>query len=668
MTADEAAPGSGGPAAGSGGPAAGGTAGAANNRRRTDSGDTQAPGDALEVTADDHGMAAGASAADGPQATTRRPTPTPGLPVSGDDTSKAGHEAPGGVHRDAGSASERTASADTVPPSAPDGPATTVALPAATPRPAPSGPEGACADGFVLDVRGLSVAYGRSVAVRGVDLVVGRGEVVAVVGESGSGKSTLAQALLGLLPPSGRITAGRVLLGGRDTVGLSERELRRLRGPVAALVPQDPAASLDPVVRVGDQVAEALAVHGLAGRRQARRRAVRLLAEAGLSEAERLARAYPHELSGGQRQRVLIAAALACRPRLLIADEPTSALDTTVQRRVLDRLGRLVSEHRTAVLFITHDLAIAADRADRIAVMSAGRVVECGPVGQILGRPQHPRTQQLLDAARRAVTAPPPRPAKAGVLLAVDGLVREHRLRRTGPLRAVDKVSFTVERGGAFGLVGESGSGKSTTARLVTGLDRPTAGSVRFAGQEVGGRPRRQVQLVQQSPYASLDPRWTVRRIVDEPLRAHGPADRAARRTRVGELLDLVALDRGLLERRPGELSGGQRQRVAIARALAPDPELLVCDEPVSALDLSVQAQILDLLARLRAELGLALLLVSHDLGVVREMCEQVGVMRDGRLVEQGPADRVLTAPRHPYTRELLSAAPVLADRQSRLS
>ncbi|MBO1332646.1 ABC transporter ATP-binding protein [Streptomyces sp. VRA16 Mangrove soil] len=508
-----------------------------------------------------------------------------------------------------------------------------------------------------LDVQGLTVSYGPERALKDVDLTVGAGEVVAVVGESGSGKSTLAHAVIGLLPPGGRIDAGRALVAGQDTVALPERALRSLRGAAVGFVPQDPAASLDPVQRVGDQVAEALRVHGRAGRSAARRQAVDLLAEAGLGDPERCARAHPHELSGGQRQRALIAAALACRPRLLIADEPTSALDVTVQRRILDRLGALVAERGTAVLFITHDLAVAAGRADRIAVMSGGRVVECGPAADVLERPRHAYTQSLVAAARRA-SGPPHRPAarRTTPLLVVEALTKEY----AGGHRAVDGVSFVVGHGEVFGLVGESGSGKSTTARLVTGLDRPTSGSVHLAVERSGDR----AQLVQQSPYAALDPRWSVRRSVEEPLRAQGIGDRRTRRLRVAELLDQVALSRTLLDRRPAELSGGQRQRVAIARALAPAPSLLVCDEPVSALDVSAQARILELLAALRADLGLAVLLISHDLGVVRELCDRVAVMRAGRLVEQGPARQVLVTPEHPYTRELVDAAPVLSESQ----
>ncbi|WP_338693511.1 ABC transporter ATP-binding protein [Streptomyces sp. Q6] len=510
----------------------------------------------------------------------------------------------------------------------------------------------------VLDVRGLTVSYGAEPALRGVDLTVGAGEVVAVVGESGSGKSTLAHALIGLLPPGGRIGSGRALVAGRDTAALSERELRELRGAVVGFVPQDPTASLDPVQRVGAQVAEALRVHARAGRDLARRRAVELMAEAGLDDPERCARAYPHELSGGQRQRALVAAALACRPKLLIADEPTSALDVTVQRRILDRLGELVAERGIGVLFITHDLAVAAGRADRIAVMSGGRIVECGPAREVLERPRHAYTARLVAAARRAPGPAHHRPSgdPAAPLLVVDAVTKEYGRRH----RAVDGVSFTVGHGEVFGLVGESGSGKSTTARLVTGLDRPHSGSVRLSVERPGDRP----QLVQQSPYAALDPRWSVRRSVEEPLRAQGIGDRRARRIRVAELFDQVALSHTLLDRRPAELSGGQRQRVAIARALAPGPSLLVCDEPVSALDVSVQARILELLARLRTELGLAVLLISHDLGVVREWCDRVAVMRAGRLVEQGPARQVLVAPAHPYTRELVDAAPVLGEGQ----
>ncbi|RKN45765.1 dipeptide ABC transporter ATP-binding protein [Streptomyces hoynatensis] len=568
-----------------------------------------------------------------------------------------------------------------------------------------AGAEGAPAAGEsppLLAVRGLRVAYGETEVVRGVDLDVCRGETVALVGASGSGKSTTAHALVGLLPGGGRRTAGRIAFDGEDLAAAPERRLRERRGRDIGLVPQDPMVALNPVQRVGRQVAEALLVHRLATRRAARERAVELLGHAGLPDPETTAVQYPHELSGGMRQRVLIAVALAAGPRLLIADEPTSALDVTVQRQILDHLERLARESGTALLLITHDLGVAADRAARTLVMSRGEVVEHGPTAEVLGNPRHADTRRLLAAAPslawpgpggRAPAGPAPAgpaadpgradpgradPGRAegaraeagrgGELLLAEGLVKDFPLpRATGrrALRAVDGVGFHVARGETFALVGESGSGKSTTARLAVGLARPTAGRVCFAGQDLAGlrpgelrRLRRRMQIVYQNPYSSLDPRHTVAELIGEPLRAFRTHGRRERTRRAAELLDQVALPSAALRRRPRELSGGQRQRVALARALALEPDLVVCDEPVSALDVSVQAQILTLLATLQRELGLAYLFISHDLAVVRQIAHRVGVMQQGRLVETGPAERLFTAPAHPYTRQLLAAIP----------
>ncbi|MFD6140361.1 dipeptide ABC transporter ATP-binding protein [Promicromonospora sp. NPDC060271] len=557
----------------------------------------------------------------------------------------------------------------------------------------------------LLRVRGLRVAYRGHEVVHGVDLDVRPGEVVALVGESGSGKSTTAHAMIGLLPDDGRVTAGEVALGAgpRPTplTGLLPDAWRRVRGVRVGFVPQDPGTALDPVVRVGEQVAEALVVHGTP-RRAARERAVEILGEVGLDRPAARARQYPHQLSGGMRQRVLVGIAMACEPELVIADEPTSALDVTVQRRVLDLLGALTSRAGTAVLLITHDLAVAADRADRVVVLKDGLVVEEGPAARVLGSPEHPYTRELVaatpgrntvpsadvasgsppaetavstvavsDPATTTQRAPAPDPAGGHgspppVLLSARGLVKEFRLGRHDRLRAVDDVSFTVPRGSAFALVGESGSGKSTTARLVLGLERPDAGVVELDGVPVRDdrTTRRRTQLVHQDPYSSLDPRFTVAAVVEEPLRAHRVGDRAERRDRVAHLLEQVHLSPDLAGRRPAELSGGQRQRVAIARALALDPELLVLDEPTSALDVSVQARVLGLLAHLRAERGLTYLFISHDLAVVRQVAEHVGVMSEGRLVETGPVGQVFDHPTDPYTAELIAAIPGTRTRQ----
>ena len=548
--------------------------------------------------------------------------------------------------------------------------------PGAPPGP---GPEPGAVGGPLLEITDLRVSYRTSAgpvqAVSGAALAVGRGEIVAVVGESGSGKSTMAHAIVGLLPAGGRVDAGRIEFEGRDLPALRDAELRSVRGREIGLIPQDPMVSLNPVRRIGDQVAEALIVHGLASGKEAAERAVAALAEAGLSDPATRARQYPHELSGGMCQRVLIAIALACRPSLVIADEPTSALDVTVQRRILDHIDELTRSHGIAMLLITHDLGVAADRARRVVVMRAGRVVEHGPAERVLSDPEHPYTRELIAAAPslgarrpriRPVRDPVPR---AEPLLTVSGLVKEFALPRTkdGPstVRAVDDVSFTVRRGETFALVGESGSGKSTTVRMILGLERPTSGTVLVDGVDAT-RPdraalralRRRMQLVYQNPYASLDPRFSVAEIIAEPLRAYRVGNRAERRERAAELVEQVALPADVLRRRPAELSGGQRQRVAIARALALRPDLVVCDEPVSALDVSVQAQILELLGRLQEELGIAYLFISHDLAVVRGIADRVGVMRDGVLVEKGTCEQVLTAPAHAYTRELIAAIP----------
>ncbi|PXX62297.1 peptide/nickel transport system ATP-binding protein [Nocardia tenerifensis] len=527
----------------------------------------------------------------------------------------------------------------------------------------------------LLRIDDLRVRYrsdsGDVTALTGVSLEVARGEVVALVGESGSGKSTLAQAVIGLLGSNAEITGGTIDFDGEVIDPRSERALRRLRGARIGFVPQDPGLSLNPVRRVGDQVAETLIVHRLADRRSARERALELLDDAGLDRPELRAAQYPHELSGGQRQRVLIASALAARPELVIADEPTSALDATVARRVLDRLAAQIAAEGTAVLLITHDLAVAAERADRIVVLNGGEIVESGPTAAVLAAPRHPYTRRLLAASPSLAPAGDyrtPRPREGAPLLALREVRKRFRAQAGGSVTAVDGVGFELHRGETLSLVGESGSGKSTTARIALRLTDPDGGRVTFDGHELtevrGARLRalrRRFQVVYQNPYASLDPRWRVGTIIEEPLRAYRVGDRAARRARVAELLGQVALPERFAERRPAELSGGQRQRVAIARALALHPDLLVLDEPVSALDASVQAQILELLDRLQAELALSYLFISHDLAVVRRISDHVAVMRHGRIVETGPTAAIFGDPRHEYTRELLSAIPTPA-------
>ncbi|OJZ75704.1 ABC transporter ATP-binding protein [Mycobacterium paraffinicum] len=526
----------------------------------------------------------------------------------------------------------------------------------------------------LLAVEGLKVSFGDHAAVRGVDLTVLPGRTVAVVGESGSGKSTTAAAILGLLPPGGRITAGRIVFDGSDIAGADRRTLRAIRGREIGYIPQDPMSNLNPVWKVGFQVSEALRANTSDGR--ARRRAIELLGQAGMPDPAKQAGRYPHQLSGGMCQRALIAIGLAGRPRLLIADEPTSALDVTVQRQVLDHLQGLAAELGTALLLITHDLALAAERAESVVVMRDGVVVESGAARSILRDPQHEYSRRLVAAAPSLTAQSPtrPRPADHGAsddILVASDLSKVYRESRGAPwrraeFRAVDGVSFRLRRASTLAIAGESGSGKSTLAQMVLGLLAPSSGTVVFGGTRIDAALsrdqqlafRRRVQPIFQNPYSSLDPMYTVFRAIEEPLRIHGVGDRRQRERAVRDLVDQVALPSSVLGRLPRELSGGQRQRVAIARALALRPEVLVCDEAVSALDVLVQAQILDLLADLQSELGLTYLFISHDLAVIRHIADEVLVMRAGRVVERGATEELFSRPRHEYTRLLLEAIP----------
>ena len=533
--------------------------------------------------------------------------------------------------------------------------------------PAPSAP--------ILSVRDLSVAYhgsaGQVPAVRQVSFDVEPGAAVALVGESGSGKTTTIQSLLGLLAHNGQRTGGQVRFDDADITDWSAKQLRAALGRRIGYVPQDPNNSLNPVRRVGDNLAEVLRIHKWGNRAAIRARVVELLDRVGLPEPGLRARQYPHELSGGMKQRVLIAGAIALEPELIVADEATSALDVTVQRRVLDLLDDLRAEFGTAIVLVTHDLAVAADRADDVVVLKDGTVQESGPTATVLSNPEHPYTRQLLrDAPAFAVersTAPPPAPEPdRQAAVEVTDLVKQFTLgRRREPLRAVDGVSFTVLAGSTHALVGESGSGKTTTARLLLGFEQPTSGTVQVAGQRVDGRRgqewrelRAAMQLVYQNPFSSLDPRQSIEEILTEPLRNFAIGDGPSRSKRVRAQLDQVALPAQMLARRPAELSGGQRQRVAIARALILQPQVVVLDEPVSALDVTVQAQILELLATLQADLGLTYVFISHDLAVVRRLARTVSVLRQGRVVEAGTVDEVFTSPREAYTQELIAAIP----------
>lgn len=528
----------------------------------------------------------------------------------------------------------------------------------------------------LLSVRDLAVQYrtryGLVDAVRGVSLEVEAGTVTALVGESGSGKSTVAQSVIGLLAGNGQVAGGSITLNERtdgvtDLVGLSEKGWRHLRGRCIALIPQDPGNSLNPVATIGWSVGEALRIHGWKDRRKIDARVIDLLDRVGIDDPEARARQHPHELSGGMRQRVLIAAALALEPELIIADEPTSALDVTVQRTVLDLLDELRAESGTGILFITHDLAVAADRSDQIVVLRGGQVQEVGPSAAVLTHPQAEYTRTLLaDAPSLASVVertPPVVDAAARPLVEVTGLTQEFARPGRAPLRAVDDVSFTVARGTTHALVGESGSGKTTTGRSIAGFNRPSQGVIRVGDTDVTALKSRRAfhrttQLVYQNPFASLDPRQSITSILTEPLRNFGIGDRADRTARAAHHLELVSLAPEIGARHPHELSGGQRQRVAIARALIVEPQLVVLDEAVSALDVTVQAQILRLLAQLQSELGLTYVFISHDLAVVRQIADTVSVLQRGRQVEYGAAQQVFDHPQHDYTRQLLAAIP----------
>ena len=534
--------------------------------------------------------------------------------------------------------------------------------------------------GPLVDIRDLRVSFNGVPVVHGVSLQLHAGQCLALVGESGSGKSVTARTLVGLTGQGAQVQAQRLAFAGRDLLGVDEASWQRLRGGHIGFVMQDALGSLDPLRRVGAEIEEPLLLHTGLGAEQRRLRVLELLRQVGVPEPEVRARQYPWQLSGGLRQRALIASAIACQPRLLIADEPTTALDATVQAQILDLLEQL-RERDNSLLMVSHDLAVVARLADWVAVMRGGAVVEQGSAEQILQDPQDPYTQRLLSAARAVHFQRPVGPALAlvenavseqPVLLEARGLGKSFK-GPDGQLREVLKdVSLTLRAGQTLGVVGESGSGKSTLGRILLGLERPEHGSVQFDGEDWLGLSgeqqrlaRQGIQVVFQDPLASFDPRFTVLRVLSEAL-AQAGVPRGLRRTEAARLLERVQLPTALLDRRPLELSGGQRQRIAIARALAMKPRVLVLDEPVSALDVSVQARILALLAELKAELNLACLFISHDLGVVEQVSDQVLVMQGGRVVEQGSAAQVLRQPRHAYTRALLDAVPHLPPAQPR--
>lgn len=570
----------------------------------------------------------------------------------------------------------------------------------ASTAPTPATPSG---NEPLLTVTDLNIGFttqdGTVDAVRGVSFTIEPGRTLAIVGESGSGKSTTAAAVIGLLAENGKVTSGSIKFDGDELVGMAESGLRRVRGNSIGMVPQDPMSNLNPVTRIGQQVAEPLLAHGHATKKNVGEKVEAILELAGLPNAKEHVKQYPHELSGGMRQRVLIAIGLACRPKLLIADEPTSALDVSVQRVILDQISRMTEELGTAVMLITHDLGLAAERAQDIIVMNKGEVVEAGPARQILENPQAEYTKKLVAAAPSIAAARmtpnvhvedvPPLPGdehvgegrteagdtpsnitaetKAPALIAsVKNLSKVFKGGFGKPdFQAVKGVSIEVPRGKTTAIVGESGSGKTTTARMLLKLIDPTSGDITFEGTAVQKLDRAQlrdfrqrVQPIFQDPYSSLNPMFTIEKIVSEPLRAYKRGNNKLRRRRVAELLEEVALDPKMLSRYPSELSGGQRQRVAIARALALDPELIVCDEPVSALDVLVQDQILKLLDRLQRENGLSYVFISHDLAVVRLISDYVHVMKDGEVVESGTTEEIFENPQHPYTVKLLASIP----------
>ena len=565
----------------------------------------------------------------------------------------------------------------------------------------------------LLDIRNLRVEFpsrrGSLVAVNDVSLAVEPGDILGVVGESGAGKSTVGNAVIGLLEPPGEMTAGEIRLAGRRIDDLEDAEKRKLRGKRIGMIFQDPLTSLNPLQTIEQQLVETIDLHLGTGEAAARRRAVDLLRQVGIPEPELRVKQHPHQFSGGMRQRVVIALALAAEPDVIIADEPTTALDVSIQAQILDLMRALCKEENVGMMIITHDMGVIADVTDRVAVMYRGRLVEHGATEQVLGRPEHPYTRSLISAVPRPdvklVRFPlvtyiedageTPRSidverhwlgqarefegveeeAAGGPLVSLESLHMRFTTRRSFLrknriyLDAVRDVSLEIDEGEVFGLVGESGSGKSTVARMICGLHTPVAGAIRFAGTELTALRReadldpfrRQMQMIFQDPYSSLNPRLRVRDIVAEPIRFHRLAEgREEVEAIVADLLEQVGLGAGAATRYPHEFSGGQRQRISIARALATRPRFLICDEPTSALDVSIQAQVLNLLKDLQELLGLTMLFISHDLPVIRQMCDRVGVMQGGRLCEVRETEDLFEDPGHDYTRHLLDLMPRL--------
>jgi len=527
-----------------------------------------------------------------------------------------------------------------------------------------------------LTVEGLTVSVrtetGLHPLVQDLSFTLQRGETLAIAGESGSGKSITSLAIMGLLPPPAvRITAGRIRLGDTDLTALPESRLRGIRGDRIAMIFQEPMTSLNPVLTIGTQLSEAIRAHDPVPRAEAARRALAALKSVRLSQPERRMAQYPHELSGGMRQRVMIAMALALRPEVLIADEPTTALDVTVQREVLDLLRDLQREMGTAIILITHDMGVVAEMADRVIVMKSGRMVEQAPVATLFHSPAEPYTRDLLAAVPRIGTAPDRPTQAAGPLATLSDVTVRFPLkggllgRTQANVHAVEHVSFDIQKGETFSLVGESGCGKSTIAKAMVGLV-PHQGRISIAGQTLSGTGRdeprdlrRKVQMVFQDPMAALDPRMRVGDLIAEPLLIHGIGTARDRRDRAADLIRRVGLSDAQLDRYPHEFSGGQRQRICIARALALKPDLIIADESVSALDVSVQARVLALLKELQEEMGVAYLFISHDMAVVDNISDRIAVMYLGQIVELGTRAQVFGNPQHPYTQRLIEAVPV---------
>jgi len=530
----------------------------------------------------------------------------------------------------------------------------------------------------LLKVEGLTVAYGRQTVVHGVDFTLERGQSLALIGESGSGKSTIARTVLRLLPPEARVLGGQVQFGGQDVLTLGERQFRPFRGRELGFVPQDPGSALNAVRTIGSQALEAAALlrEGDAAARRAR--VLETFDLVGLTDPERVYGSYPHQLSGGMLQRVLIGLAVLPRPALIVADEPTSGLDVTIQKRILDLFSELQQSLGIGLLFITHDLAVAAERADTLVVLKDGMVQERGVSGQVFAAPKSEYARELQadvpalnpDRYRIGLDAGAARQGKSATTQIDVRSVSKTYTVGARRIAAVEDISFSVKRGSTHALVGESGSGKTTAVRLLLGLEQPDAGEIVIGDESVRSHSRgqwrslrRHLQLVYQNPFTSLDPTWRLERIVREPLDRYGVADKAERRDRVREAFHSVGLPESVLSRRPTNLSGGQRQRVAIARALVLRPDVVVLDEPTSSLDVTVQASIIDLLFRLQSELGLTYLFVSHDLSLVRQLADTVSVLQRGCVVEDGPVREIFSRPQHPYTRALLDAIPALSSR-----